>query len=90
MANDYSGRQIKITTTGIIPLANFKVKGGLWTGMSAGGQVFTMVDEAGRTYDVTSYQADYPVQLPEWGWISGPLDITSMPSGEIVINLATK
>jgi hypothetical protein len=88
MANDFTGRTLKITGPGTIPLANFKVKGGLWTGTTATGQVFTIVDAAGRTYDITSYLADYPVVIPEWGWISGPAVITAMPAGEIALYLS--
>jgi hypothetical protein len=90
MPNDYSGRTLKLVTTGTIPLANFKVKGGIWSGMSAAGQVFTLVDAAGRAYDITSYAADYPIPIGEWGWISGPAVITSLPSGEVDLYLATK
>jgi len=89
MANDYSGRQIKLTTTGLIPLGNFKIKGGLWTGMTAPA-TFTLVDEAGRTYDIIAYVTDYPINIPEIGWMSGPVTVTSLPSGEVALYLATK
>jgi hypothetical protein len=88
MANDFTGRTLKITTTGTIPLANFKVKGGLWTGGTA-GNVFTLTDVAGRAYDIT-YPTNNDVTIPEWGWISGPAVITAMPSGEIQLFLGTK
>lgn len=89
MANDFTGRTLKITTTGPIPLANFKVKGGIWTGGTA-GNVFTMVDAAGRTYDITYPTGGFMVTIPEWGWISGPATITAMPSGEMALYLGTK
>lgn len=87
MANDFTGRTLKITNTGLIPLANFKVKGGLWTGGTA-ADVFTLVDAAGRTYDIT-YPADSDVvNIHEWGWISGPASITSIPHGEVLLFLS--
>lgn len=88
MANDFTGRTLKITATGTIPLANFKVKGGLWTGGTA-ADVFTLVDAAGRAYDIT-YPTNNDVTIPEWGWISGPAVITSIPHGEVLLFLGTK
>lgn len=89
MANDFTGRTLKITnTTTNIPLANFKVKGGLWTGGTA-GDVFTLVDAAGRSYDIT-YPTNNDVTIPEWGWISGPASVTSIPHGEVLLFLGTK
>jgi hypothetical protein len=88
MANDFTGRVLKITTTGTIPLANFKVKGGIWTGGTA-ADVFTLVDAAGRSYDWT-YPASGDVSIFELGWVSGPAAITSMPHGEVQLFLGTK
>ena len=88
MANDFTGRTLKIDTTGLIPLANFKVKGGLWTGGTA-GNVFTITDAAGRAYNIT-FPTNNDVTIPEWGWISGPATITAMPSGEVLLFLGTK
>ena len=89
MANDYSGRQIRLTTTGQIPLGNLKIKGGIWTGMTAPA-TFSMTDEAGRNFDFTAYQSNYPVLIGELGWLSGPINITSLPTGEVVLFLGTK
>jgi hypothetical protein len=89
MANDYSGRILKLTTTGVIPLGNFKVKGGIWTGGTA-SDVFTLVDSAGRAYDFT-YPTDGSVMsIYELGWLSGPVTISSLPHGEVQLFLATK
>jgi hypothetical protein len=89
MANDFTGRTLKITGPGTIPLANFKVKGGLWTGAAASA-VFTLTDAAGRSYDITFPSDGFVVTIPEWGWISGPAAITAMPSGEVALYLGTK
>ena len=89
MANDFTGRIHKITTTGTVPMANVKYKGGTWTGGTA-ADVFTIVDEAGRSYSWT-YPADgSQVTFQELGWLSGPISITSMPHGEVNLYLGTK
>jgi hypothetical protein len=92
MANDFTGRIWKITTGGSTPVGawNVKIKGGIWTGMSASGQTFTITDIAGRTYTVTSYNADYPIQLLEMGWLSGPLLFGGTFTGEVDLYLMTK
>ena len=89
MANVYGSRQMTLTTTGTIPFGNFKVKGGIWTG-STSGNVFTLVDESGNTMSFTSYANNYPINIPEMGWLSGPVSITSLPSGTVQLYLATK
>jgi hypothetical protein len=90
MANDFTGRILKITTTGTIPLANFKVKGGLWTGMTAGAQTFSLTDVAGRTYTWTSDGTEAPISIYEMGWFSGPALISGTFTGEIDLYLGTK
>ncbi len=91
MANDFTGRTWKINTNGQTPFgtANVKIKGGLWTGMTAGGQVLTITDVDGRVYSWTSYNLDYPLTIPEMGWLSGPLTF-SIPSGELDLYLGTR
>ncbi len=90
MANDFSGRILKITTSGTIPLANFKVKGGTWSGSTAAGQTFILTDAAGRSYTITSYGVDSPVSIYEMGWVSGPATISGTFTGEVDLYLATK
>jgi len=85
--NDYSGRILRLVTTGTIPLANFKVKGGLWTGGTT-SDVFSLVDEAGRQYDWVFPQYGN-VSISEMGWLSGPVTITSLPHGEVQLYLGT-
>ena len=92
--NDYTGRVWKIIPSATNPqtpfgTVNVKIKGGMWTGMSAGAQTFTITDVAGRVYTYTSYQADYPVQIPELGWLSGPLTFGGTFTGEIDLYLAS-
>ncbi len=89
MANDFTGRVLKITTTGQIPLANFKVEGGIWTGGTA-ADVFSIVDVAGRQYDWTFPADGSAVTITKLGWLSGPVTITSMPHGEVQLYLGTR
>jgi carbon monoxide dehydrogenase subunit G len=91
MANDFTGRIWKITSTGNSGFsANVKIKGGNWSGMSAAGQTFQIVDEAGRTYTFTSSGANIAIPIYELGWLSGPVAFTGTFSGEIDLFLATK
>lgn len=92
MANDFTGRIWKINVAGTTPfgLANVKFKGGLWTGMTAGGQTFTITDADGRVYTFTSQGANVPVNFYELGWLSGPLTFGGTFTGEIDLFLGTK
>ena len=85
MANDFTGRILKIDSTGTIPFGNFTVDGGSWTGAAA-GNVFTVVDAAGRTYTWT-----FPADGSEVAFrklrFSGPLTITAMGGGEVLWGL---
>lgn len=89
VTNDYSGRQIRIVTTGKIPLANFKVKEGLWTGGTS-GSVLSFVDVAGREFDFIYPASGDSLKIGELGWLSGPVTVTAMPGGELLLILATK
>lgn len=89
MANNFTGRILRIDTTGTIPLANFKVRGGTWTGGTA-ADVFTIVDAAGRSYSWTFPADGSAVTFQELGWLSGPVSVTSIPHGEVNWYLATK
>jgi len=80
--NDFTGRILRIVTTGTIPLANFKVKGGLWMGAAVSAQA-SIVDEAGREYDFVMPASGDALRIGEMGWISGPATITAMPGGEL-------
>jgi hypothetical protein len=87
MANVISGRQILINTTGVIPLGNFKVSDGKWEGATGTGNIFSMVDAAGRVLSYTSFQADYPVDIGKLGWLSGPVTINRIDSGNVILVL---
>ena len=82
MANDFTGRQWRITTTGPIPGANFKVAGGVWTGATAGA-VMSFVDAAGRQFDFT-FPTQGQLNVGFMGWVSGPAVITAMGGGEML------
>lgn len=92
MANDFSGRIWKITTSGTTPFgaANVKIKGGSWTGMTAAGQTFIITDVAGRAYTFTSSGVDTQMTFYEMGWLSGPLTFSGTFTGEVDLFLATK
>lgn len=91
MANDFTGRIWKITTSGTTPFgaANVKFKGGIWTGGTA-ADTFIITDIAGRPYQWT-YPADGDtVNFQELGWLSGPLAFSGTFHGEINLYLGTK
>ena len=90
MANDFTGRIWRITAAGTAPFANVKIKGGLWTGMTASGQTFQIIDEAGRTYTMTSSAANTEISIYELGWLSGPISFAGTFTGEINLYLGTK
>ena len=92
MANDFTGRIWKINTTGSTPNGtwNVKIKGGIWSGMTASGQTFILTDVAGRSYTWTSQGADIPVTIYELGWLSGPIAFSGTFTGEVDLFLGTK
>jgi hypothetical protein len=92
MANDFTGRVWRITAAGQTPfgVANVKFEGGLWTGMTAAGQTFTITDFAGRVYTFTSSGIDVAVNFFKFGWLSGPLTFGGTFTGEVDLFLGTK
>jgi hypothetical protein len=91
MANDFTGRIWKITAPGASGYnANVKIKGGNWSGMSAGGQTFQIIDEAGRTYTFYSTAANVAIPIYELGWLSGPVTFAGTFTGEVDLFLGTK
>ena len=92
MANDYTGRIWRITAPGETPFgkANVKFEGGLWTGMTAAGQTFTITDADGRVYTFTSSTDLTAVNFFKFGWLSGPLTFGGTFTGEIDLFMATK
>lgn len=82
--NDFTGRVWRIVVPGAIPFANFNIRGGVWTGGTAGNTA-SIVDEAGREYDFIFPTAGHLVIGP-MGWMSGPgAAITAMPGGEMLL-----
>lgn len=89
MANNFTGRILRIDTAGVnIPLANFTVDGGEWTGGTA-ADVFTVTDVAGRAYSWT-FPADGSAVVFKRMPFSGPLAITALPHGVVIWALAAK
>ena len=91
MANDFTGRIWKITTSGTTPNGTWNVKmgGGLWSGMAA-AQTFIITDVAGRSYTFTANAEADPVMLPKLGWLSGPLAFSGTFTGEVDLFLETR
>lgn len=89
MANDFTGRQLRIDTTGTISLANFKVDDGVWTGGTP-ADVFTLTDVAGRSYSWTFPTDGSEVRIGRLGWMSGPVVITAIPHGIVLLYLGTR
>ena len=89
MANDFTGRIWKITAGGSTPFgtANVKIKGGNWSGDTA-GNTFIITDVAGRSY-LWTYPTNDTVNFQELGWLSGPLTFSGTFTGEINLYLAT-
>jgi len=87
--NDYTGRIMRLVTTGTIPFANFKIEGGIWTGGTASDQ-FSIVDAAGRQYDWVFPSSGDAVVITKLGWLSGPVTITSLPHGEVHLYHGTR
>lgn len=85
MANDYSGRQWRITTAATTPFgtANIRVKGGIWTGGTA-GQTFIVTDIAGRVYTWTFPTDGDFLPFQDLGWLSGPVSFSGTFTGQIV------
>ncbi len=91
MPNLYNTRIWKIVTAGTTPFGtlNIKIKGGIWTGGTA-GQTFTITDVSGNTYTWT-FPADGDfVPFQELGWLSGPITFGGTFGGEINLYLGTK
>lgn len=90
MPNDYTGRIWRIVTGGSTPFGtlNVKIKGGTWTGDTA-GNTFIITDVAGRSYTWT-YPTGDVVNFQELGWLPGPLTFSGTFTGEVNLYLGTK
>lgn len=91
MANIYTGRQWIITTSGTTPFGtlNIKIKGGTWSGATA-GQTFIITDIAGRVLTYTFPADGSTVPFQELGWLSGPVSFSGTFTGEVVLYIGTK
>jgi len=91
MANDYTGRIWKITTSGETPFgtANVKIKGGSWSGGTS-GNTFTITDVGGRTYTWTWSVDSQQITFQELGWLSGPVTFGGTFTGEVDLYLGSK
>jgi hypothetical protein len=94
MPNDYTGRIWKIVAGGETPFgtSNVKIKGGIWTGGTA-GDTFTITDVAGRVY-TWIFEADSNVTFQELGWLSCPVifggTFSNTAGAEVNLYLGTK
>jgi hypothetical protein len=81
MANVVTGRQIKIDSTGELPInCNLKVTDATWFNATTGA-VLTITDSAGRVLTWICYATNYPIDLGKLGWLSGPITVTEIDSG---------
>jgi len=95
MANDSTGRQLIINTTGVVgPKCNFKVTDCWWQDITAAGQNFTFTDAAGRSFNFTSYSAGGtgfpPLDIGKLDWLEGPITVTAIGSGTVYMILGYK
>jgi hypothetical protein len=95
VANIIGGRQLIINTTGLINLpCNFKVVDGWWQDITAAGQTFSFTDAAGRAFSFTSWSAGgtgFPtVPIGKLDWLSGPITVTAIGSGNVYLILGSK
>jgi hypothetical protein len=91
MANDFTGRIWRVTAAGTTPfgVANARIKGGSWTGGTA-GNTFTITDGDGRVYTSTWSANSQQLTFGELGWLEGPITFGGTFTGEIDLYLATK
>ncbi len=91
MANTYNTRIWNINVAGTTPFGtlNVKIKGGLWSGGTA-GNTFTITDVSGETYTWTWTAGNEPIPFQELGWLSGPITFGGTFTGNINLYLGTK
>jgi hypothetical protein len=89
MANNITGNPIFINATGVLFAQRFKFDGGIWNS-AASGNVFTLVDNTGRTVFSAVYPTSLdPVEIPKMGWLNG-LTCTVMGGGNATIYVGLK
>lgn len=86
MSNVFYGHQATFTgpQTTFMVLSNIKIRGGVWSGMTA-GQSMSIVDLAGKTFVFTAPSGD-DVIIGPLGWIRG-LSVPTLPSGNLNLYL---
>ena len=91
MPNSFSTRIWKIIAAGITPFgtANVKVKGGVWSGGTA-GQTYIITDSGGEATTWTYPASGDALNFQELGWLSGPLTFSGTFAGEINLYLGSK
>ena len=91
MANDFTGRQIYIDSTGLINIpCNFKVIDGWWQDMTTAGHIFNFEDARGRQFQYTCTQPNFPTALGKLDWLAGPITVTQIDSGKAYLILGNK
>ena len=91
MPNSYATRIWKIVAAGTTPFgtANVKIKGGTWSGDTA-GNTFTITDQSGETTTWTFPADGSSINFQELGWLSGPVTFGGSFTGEVNLYLGTK
>ena len=95
MANNFTGRQIIINTTGAVgPACNMKITEAKWQDITAAGQTFSFTDAAGRAFSFTSYAGGgagiFTLDIGKLDWVEGPITVTQIDSGNVYMILGYK
>lgn len=96
MANNFTGRQMIINTTGVVgPPCNFKITEAKWQDINAVGDTFTFTDAAGRSFSFTAFggatgEGVFTLDIGKLDWIEGPITVTNISSGNVYMILGYK
>lgn len=96
MANNFTGRQIIINATGFVgPACNFKVTECKWQDIAAVGDQFIFTDAAGRQFAFKAYggatgEGVFTLDIGKLDWLEGPINVTTITSGNVYMILGYK
>lgn len=96
MANNFTGRQVIIDSTGQVgPACNFKITECKWQDINAVGDIFTFTDAAGRSFTFKAYggaagEGVFTLDIGKLDWMEGPITITQIDSGFVYMILGYK
>lgn len=95
MANNFTGRQMIINTTGVVgPPCNFKVTEAKWQDIGAAGDTFSFTDAAGRAFSFKAFAGAagsvFTLDIGKLDWVEGPITVTAISSGNVYMILGYK